>query len=146
MPDVIKDNTVTGKIAYVTNRHPHGIVIDGAPETGFVGQSYTLKGANSHPANLGMEDGQMVPQRFLPGTYGLTEVPADYWHAFIKAFAGWAPLASGAISAGSTAPGAAAAAMERKDEKTGLEGVDPKGDKKIGIEPASKDSGPPAAG
>ncbi|MCG2596566.1 hypothetical protein [Achromobacter insuavis] len=85
---------------------PNGLILDipGAP-------SITLRGANHPEAIAG---------------HGLTEVPADFWDAWTKLYPDFQPLKQELIFAQGSERGAVAKAKERKNEKTGLEGLDPK--------------------
>lgn len=85
---------------------PNGIVLDipGAPPV-------TLRGAN-HPEAI--------------ADHGLTEVPVDFWEAWTKLYPDFQPLTKEMIFAQSTERNAESKAKERKEEKSGLEGLDPK--------------------
>lgn len=85
---------------------PNGLIMDipGAKEP------VHLKGANHEDAIAG---------------HGLTEVDADFWDAWTKLYADFQPLRKEMIFAQGSERSAAAKAKERKDEKTGLEGLDP---------------------
>lgn len=58
-----------------------------------------------------------------PDDYGVTEVEADFWEQWKKEFAGFQPLATGAIFEAKDDKDAKAIAKELRDEKTGHEGV-----------------------
>ena len=57
--------------------------------------------------------------------HGLTEVDADFWAAWTKLYSDFQPLTKEMIFAQGSERSAAAKAKERKDEKSGLEGLDP---------------------
>lgn len=59
------------------------------------------------------------------GGYGLTEVDADYWAAWLKSHGNYAPIKSGVIKAQPTRERAMAQAMDEKELKTKLEPIDP---------------------
>ncbi|QDJ35838.1 hypothetical protein CBR67_03765 [Bordetella hinzii] len=85
---------------------PNGLVMDipGAKEP------VVLKGSNHADAIAG---------------HGLTEVDADFWEAWTKLYADFQPLKQEMIFAQGNERNAVAKSKERKDEKTGLEGLDP---------------------
>lgn len=84
---------------------PNGLVLD-LPDRPPV----VLKGANHVDAVAG---------------HGLTEVDSGFWEAWTKLYADFLPLKKEMIFAQNTERSAVAKAKERKDEKTGLEGLDP---------------------
>lgn len=57
--------------------------------------------------------------------HGLTEVDADFWAAWTKLYADFQPLKKEMIFAQGSERSAVAKAKERKEEKSGLEGLDP---------------------
>lgn len=94
---------------------PNGVIMDipGAKEP------VVLNGANHPDAIAG---------------HGLTEVDADFWEAWSKLYADFQPLKKEMIFAQGSERSATSKAKERKDEKSGLEGLDP--DKPApGVEP-----------
>ncbi len=58
--------------------------------------------------------------------HGLTEVDKDFWDAWIKDHADFAPVKGGFIFAQNNFASAKAESKEKEKEKTGLEGIDPK--------------------
>lgn len=85
---------------------PNGVIMDipGAKEP------VVLNGANHPEAIAG---------------HGLTEVDADFWEAWSKLYADFQPLKKEMIFAQGSERSATSKAKERKDEKSGLEGLDP---------------------
>ncbi len=59
------------------------------------------------------------------GGYGLTEVAADFWEAWVKSHQRFQPLRIGAIKAQPSRERASAQAMDEKELKTGFEPLDP---------------------
>lgn len=85
---------------------PNGLILDipGAKEP------VLLRGANHPEAIAG---------------HGLTDVPTEFWEAWTKLYADFQPLKKEMIFAQGSERSAASKAKERKDEKSGLEGLDP---------------------
>lgn len=78
-----------------------------------------LNGSYTHPsfdARSGIRDSL---------AFGTTDVDADYWAAFVKAFPTWPPLKRGMVFAFEKAADLKAKAKELEGEKTGFEGADP---------------------
>jgi len=85
---------------------PNGLVLD-LPDAK---SPIVLKGANHVDAIAG---------------FGLTDVPIEFWEAWVKLYADFVPLKKELIFAQTTAKNTAAKAKEHKGAKTGLEGLDP---------------------
>lgn len=83
---------------------PHGIIIR-VDKT-----EVTLNGANKSN---------------VIGGHGLTSVDKAFWDAWVKDNSSFVPYARGMIFAKDNEREANAVARERKDEKTGFEGLDP---------------------
>jgi len=74
----------------------------------------------------------------IVGGHGITEdVPKEFWDAFVAKYGGFfVPLIKGLIFAHDRTQSANAMAKERRNEKTGLEGLNPKNVQKNGVESA----------
>lgn len=108
------------KVISVGCRLPHGIVIN-HPANPSV--TVTLKGQNSN--RIIGSDGNAVN-----GSYGVTEVDAEFWADWIKANAKFAPVVAGAIFADEKPAELEAKAKEAKQRKTGLEPLEKSGDER----------------
>ena len=78
------------------------------------------------------------------GGYGMTEVSADFWEAWLATHKDFAPLVAGAIKAQSTRERAAAQALDEEKLRTGFERIDPKNPGK-GLNPVSEEEQKAAA-
>lgn len=73
--------------------------------------------------------------KIIGATYGSTEVDADFWEAWKKAYANYQPLKSGAIFEARSETEAVAKAKELVKEKTGFE---PMPQDAAGVKPAEE--------
>lgn len=102
-------------------RLPHGIVLEHA------GRSVELNGRNKH-----VFGGLYVPEY----DYGTTEVDADFWEAWIKEHPTFPAVLSNAIFVAKTEADLKAIGNELKQEKTGMEQLDP--EKETEVKPLDK--------
>jgi hypothetical protein len=101
---------------HVACKLPNGLVLqlqkraDDDKTSIAVGDQIVLKGAQ---------------QAHLIGGYGITEVAADFWEAWLKQNQEYGPVRLGLIFAEGSRERAEAKAKERKHVLTGLEGIPP---------------------
>lgn len=74
--------------------------------------------------------------KIIGAPYATTEVDADFWDVWKKAYADYAPLKNGAIFEARTANEAEKKGDEFADEKTGFE---PMAQDAMGVKPAEKE-------
>ena len=103
------------KVTSVGCRLPHGIIIEHG------GVSVTLKGQNSN--RIVGTDGNAVN-----GSYGVTQVDADFFGAWLAANAGFSAVLSGAIFADEKLGELEAKGKEASKRKTGFEPMEQNGD------------------
>ncbi|MBV1833072.1 hypothetical protein [Novacetimonas pomaceti] len=98
-------------------RLPHGLTLPPMKEGA---EPVTLKGAYSHPS-FNAASGHIAPW-----AYGKTMADADLWAEFKKQYGDkFKPLSSGAIFEVKKPADAEKMAIERQDERTGLERISP---------------------
>lgn len=96
-------------------RLPHGLTLPSMKEGA---DPVTLNGAYSH-SSFNAASGHIAPW-----AYGKTMVDSDLWSAFKKQYGDkFKPLSSGAIFEVKKAADAEKMAIERQDERTGLERI-----------------------
>ena len=109
----------TRNIVVVGCKLPHGITIqlhegshgeDGKPVMVATGAAITLKGRNASN---------------VIGGHGLTDVPADFWEAWTRQNATFAPLKAGLIFAEPRRDRAMDRAVDQESARTGSEAIDP---------------------
>jgi hypothetical protein len=83
---------------------PNGLILDQD------GKKVVLKGSRDRDAVAG---------------FGLTQVDEGFWSTWTTAYKDFPPLKKGLVFAQAKEASAAAEAKEKKDVKTGLEGLDP---------------------
>jgi len=82
------------------------------------GKTVRICGSNaSHPDSS-------FPGRVIGG-YGLTEVPEDFWDAWLAQHKGYPPLLNGSLFAQPTPDRATSQAKDQAKVKTGMEPMDP---------------------
>ncbi|CAI3958990.1 unnamed protein product [Commensalibacter communis] len=103
----------------VACKRPNGLILELKKHDGTI-ERVTLKGATQSSffkPELGM----------LPGLYGITEVPEEFWQEWTKVNKDYSPLVNKEIFAQPTEKEVEKQAEELKDEQTGLEGVNEQG-------------------
>jgi hypothetical protein len=88
-----------------------------------MGKRVFLKGSNSTLTAKG--------ENPLIARFAFTDVDADFWEAWMKKNKDMPFVKNGSVFMEESAKDAKAAAKERKDVPTGLEPLEPKGDKRI---------------